>query len=47
LTAKLAAAQPAKPATAKGAEHAQLTPAKKDSAKPGNKAAQAASHKKG
>jgi hypothetical protein len=46
LNAKLAAAQPAKPATAKENEHAQMT-AKKDSAKMGKNAAQASSHKKG
>jgi predicted nucleic acid-binding Zn-ribbon protein len=47
LNAKLAAAQPAKPAAAKGTEHAQATPAKKDSAKAAKSTAQAASHKKG
>jgi outer membrane murein-binding lipoprotein Lpp len=47
LNAKLAAAQPANPATAKGTEHAQMTPAKKDGAKSGKNTAQASSHKKG
>jgi chromosome segregation ATPase len=47
LNAKLATAQPAKPGTVKGVEHAQMTPAKKDSAKAGKSTAQAASHKKG
>jgi outer membrane murein-binding lipoprotein Lpp len=46
LNAKLAATQPAKPA-AKGSEHAQAIPAKKDSVKAGKSTAQAGSHKKG
>jgi len=47
LNAKLAAAEAAKPAATKGTEHAQMTPAKKDSAKSGKNTAQASSHKKG
>ena len=47
LNAKLAAAQPVKAGPAKGTEHAQLTPAKKDNAKAGKNTAQASSHKKG
>lgn len=47
LTKKLAAAQPEKAGAAKGTEHAQMMPAKKEGAKAGKNTAQAASHKKG
>ncbi len=47
LNTKLAAAQPAKAGTTKDTAHAQLTPAKKDSAKASKNTAQASSHKKG
>ena len=47
LTAKLAVAQPAKPGAAKGMEHAQMTPSKKDNSKAAKDSAQAPSHKKG